>query len=349
MKLSAFDYHLPKKLIAQHPTNKRDQSRLLLLPLNHEPLSDNQFSQLPDLLREAGVKLLVLNNTKVIPARLFGKKETGGKVELLLLNPLHDSLTWESMVKTSKHLSEGTSITLSCTNVKTRRRLSNGNYLMEFPSEKAVNEEIRAYGIMPLPPYIKRNEGGSDLQKELDRKRYQTIYAKEKGAIAAPTAGLHFTGEIFSALTKKGIDWVYVTLHVGAGTFAPVRAKNAKDHIMHKESFHISKAASARINQAYKNNEKVLAVGTTSCRALESAIDENGRVRNMSGATDLFIFPGYQFKAIDGLLTNFHLPQSTLMILVSALAGHEKTMAAYNHAVKNEYRFFSYGDSMLMI
>lgn len=349
MKLSDFDYRLPKSSIAQSPADQRDHSKLLHLPMESESLLDHPFSDIPGILKAANVKLLVLNDTKVIPARLFGKKETGGKVELLLLEPQEDGLTWASMIKTSKPLSPGALIILLSTRVLVKDRQEQGRYLITFPSDKALKDEINSHGVMPLPPYIKRDDGGSAQQRKSDRDRYQTIYAKNEGAIAAPTAGLHFTKETFDALSENGIDWVYVTLHVGAGTFAPIRSENVSKHKMHFESFSVSNNTATRINEAYANKEKVLAVGTTSCRALESAIDENGKMQAISKSTDLYILPGYKFKAIDGLLTNFHLPKSTLLMLVSALAGKDRIIKAYNHAVKKDYRFFSYGDAMLIV
>jgi S-adenosylmethionine:tRNA ribosyltransferase-isomerase len=350
MKTSDFDYALPEELIAQNPAQKRDQSRLLHLPQNSTELFDHQFSDLPGLLDKAGVDLLVLNDTKVIPARLFGTKPTGGRVEFLLMEPQGDGASWTCMAKASKVLRAGDRIALDeTTAVHVDEVTGGGTYRIAFESADKAQWALDHLGVAPLPPYIRRRSDQADSQRVADRERYQTIYAREKGAVAAPTAGLHFTKSIFDKLDRIGIERVHVTLHVGAGTFAPVRAESIDDHVMHTERWSVSEASAGRINQALEKNQTIVSVGTTSLRTLESAVDPNGRIRSGQGATDLFIRPGYRFKVIDGLLTNFHLPCSTLMMLVSALAGQKRIADGYAHAVSEKYRFFSYGDAMLIL
>lgn len=350
MKTSDFDYDLPSELIAQFPLDNRDQSRLLYLASLEEGYRDHRFFELPELLDQNDIRLLVLNNTKVIAARLFGKKPSGGKVELLLLEPEKDGRTWLALAKSSKPLKEGGLIELDKGYKATvAQTLGQGRYLLDFETVKNASNAINRGGVAPLPPYIRRNQGGTDEQKTDDRLRYQTIYARKEGAIAAPTAGLHFTKNIFQKLKQYNIETVAITLHVGEGTFAPVHSEFVEDHVMHSEWYEIEPAVSDRINDALSNGERMVAVGTTSCRAMESATSPSGEVKAGSGNTDLFIKPGYPFKTLSGLVTNFHLPRSTLLMLVSALAGRERIKAAYNHAIQTGYRFYSYGDAMLIV
>ena len=350
MKTADFDYDLPPSSIAQHPADRRDGSRLLHLPRREGPHADHPFLALPKLLKAAGVRLMVFNDTKVLPARLFGSKPTGGRVEFLLLEPQATPNVWTAMAKSAKPLAEGTTIALEGgRSVTVREPLGQGRYRIDFGAQTDAREVIETVGSAPLPPYIRRDRGGDADQRLRDRLRYQTIYATSEGAVAAPTAGLHFTQTILDRLSSAGIERVHVTLHVGAGTFAPVRVENAEQHQMHTEKFTIEPKAADRINRALAAGRKILAVGTTSCRTLESAVDDAGRVRPQTGSTALFIRPGSAFRVIDGLLTNFHLPRSTLLMLVSALAGRERILRAYAHAARAGYRFYSYGDAMLIL
>lgn len=340
MKVSDFDFYLPEELIAQHPLEKRDASKLMVLDKNTGSIEHKSFHDVIEYLNEGDT--LVLNNTRVMPARLIGEKEeTGGKIEFLLLKRVEGD-KWECLAKPGKKAKIGQRFTfgegkLKCEVVDI---VDEGNRIIEFSYDGIFEQVLDELGEMPLPPYI--------TEKLDDRERYQTVYSKEKGSAAAPTAGLHFTEELLNEIKKKGVNIAYLTLHVGLGTFRPVKVDDINEHIMHSEYYHLDKENADLINETKKRGNKIIAVGTTSTRTLETIGDENGFVREQSGWTDIFIYPGYKYKVIDELITNFHLPESTLIMLVSALAGKENVMNAYNIAVKEEYRFFSFGDSMII-
>lgn len=340
MKVSDFDFNLPEELIAQHPLEKRDSSRLMVLDKKTGNIEHRSFHDVVEYLNEGDT--LVLNNTRVMPARLIGEKEgTGGKIEFLLLKRIEGD-RWECLAKPGKRAKVGQKFTfgdgkLTCTVVDI---VEEGNRIIEFSYDGIFEQVLDELGEMPLPPYI--------TEKLEDKERYQTVYSKEKGSAAAPTAGLHFTEELLKEIKAKGVNIAYLTLHVGLGTFRPVKVEDINEHIMHSEYYHLDKENADLINETKKRGNKVIAVGTTSTRTLETIGDENGFVREQSGWTDIFIYPGYKYKVIDELITNFHLPESTLIMLVSALAGKEHVMNAYNEAVKEKYRFFSFGDSMLI-
>lgn len=340
MKVSDFDFDLPEELIAQHPLEKRDSSRLMVLDKNTGEIEHRSFHDVIEYLNEGDT--LVLNNTRVMPARLIGEKEgTGGKIEFLLLKRIEGD-RWECLAKPGKRAKIGQKFTfgegkLKCTVVDI---VEEGNRIIEFSYEGIFEQVLDELGEMPLPPYI--------TEKLEDKERYQTVYSKEKGSAAAPTAGLHFTEELLKEIKAKGVNIAYLTLHVGLGTFRPVKVEDINEHIMHSEYYHLDNENVDLINETKKRGNKVIAVGTTSTRTLETIGDDNGFVREQSGWTDIFIYPGYKYKVIDELITNFHLPESTLIMLVSALAGKEHVMNAYNEAVKEKYRFFSFGDSMLI-
>jgi S-adenosylmethionine:tRNA ribosyltransferase-isomerase len=345
MELKDFSYFLPDELIAQHPCQKRDRSRLLLLDKKKEKMADFSFFQLPDLLQNGDV--LVINDSKVIPARLFGKKPTGGILEILLLTRKeneNESQTWEALLRPAKRLRENDVIALgnNC-EAKVLARMSDKKWLLKFFSPDGFEDYLNRFGRAPLPPYIKRKKNAeTDIT---DRERYQTIYAKNPGSIAAPTAGMHFSADVLQTLQAKGIQVAPITLHVGYGTFLPIESDEVEKHIMESEYYEISAASSHIINNA----RRVIAVGTTSTRTLESVADNDGYIAAKSGATNFFIYPGYKFKRVDGLLTNFHLPQSSLFLLVCAFAGTDLTKKTYQHAVENRYHFYSYGDCMLIL
>lgn len=340
MKVSDFDFYLPEELIAQHPLEKRDSSRLMILDKKTGGIKHKYFHDVIEYLNEGDT--LVLNNTRVMPARLIGEKEgTGGKIEFLLLKRIQGD-KWECLAKPGKRAKIGQKFTfgegkLTCTVVDI---VAEGNRIIEFSYEGIFEQVLDELGEMPLPPYI--------TEKLEDKERYQTVYSKEKGSAAAPTAGLHFTEELLQQIRAKGINIAYLTLHVGLGTFRPVKVEDINEHVMHSEYYVLDKENADIINKTKKNGNKIIAVGTTSTRTLETIGDENGFVREQSGWTNIFIYPGYKYKVIDELITNFHLPESTLIMLVSALAGKENVMNAYNEAVKEKYRFFSFGDSMLI-
>ena len=341
MKLNDFSYELPEKLIAQSPIEKRDLSRLLVLNRDSDTLEHKHFIDLPDFL-EAG-DCLVINNTKVIPARLLGEKEkTGGKIEFVLLKRLEKDI-WEIILKPGRIAKPGSRFIFGEGLLKAEilEIVEEGNRIVKFYYDGVFEEILDKVGIMPLPPYIH-----ASLE---DKERYQTIYSRIDGSAAAPTAGLHFTPAVFEMLAQKGVKIAEVTLHVGLGTFRPVKTENILEHHMHKEAYSITPEACKIINQAKEDGKRVVAVGTTSVRVLETSSDENGRVLPGSGETDIFIYPGYTFKVIDALVTNFHLPESTLIMLVSAFAGKDRIMQAYHEAIKEEYRFFSFGDAMLIL
>ena len=339
MKVSEFNYNLPEELIAQTPIEKRDESRLMVLDREKQTIEHNRFKDIINYLKPGDV--LVRNNTKVIPARLYGKKETGANVEFLLLNNIEGDI-WESIVRPGNKLHIGTKVIFGDGLLETEILdiMPGGTRKVKFYYNGIFNEILDKIGLMPLPPYI---------HEELKQKdRYQTVYAKYDGSAAAPTAGLHFTEDLLKQLEEKGIIIANVTLHVGIGTFRPVKEETVENHQMHSEHFYIKKEDVKKINNAKQNGNRVIAVGTTSCRVLESIADDNGFVKETEGDTKIFIYPGYKFKCLDGLITNFHLPQSTLLMLVSALAGKDYIMKAYEEAVKEKYRFFSFGDAMFI-
>lgn len=343
MKLSLFDYYLPEELIAQYPLDKRDESRLMVINRKNGNIGHYVFSQFPDFLNSGD--LLVLNNTKVIPARLIGKKEkSGGNAEILLLSVRPNGL-WEALVKHSSRIKHGDRV-IFCDGKLTAKVLDkteSGERLIQFENNDDLMGLLDKFGKPPLPPYIKREVD------QKDKERYQTVYAKNDGAVAAPTAGLHFTNSLFERLKAKDINSVELTLHVGLGTFQPVKSENIEEHHIHSESFNVPASVADKINHTKSNGGKIIAVGTTSVRALESSADADGNVNANSGSTDIFIYPGYKFRAVDMMITNFHLPKSTLLMLVSAFAGRELIMQAYHEAVEQKYRFFSYGDAMLIL
>ena len=340
MKVTEFDYKLPEELIAQTPIKKRDESRLMVLNRKEQTIEHKIFKDIIDYLKPGDV--LVRNNTKVIPARLYGRKETGAKVEFLLLNNIEGDI-WESIVRPGNKLHVGAKVIFGdgILEAKILEVMPGGTRKVEFKYDGIFNEILDKIGLMPLPPYI------HESLKEKDR--YQTVYAKYDGSAAAPTAGLHFTPELLEKIQEKGVEIANVTLHVGIGTFRPVKEDTVEAHKMHSEHFYIKQEDVDKINKAKQEGRKVIAVGTTSCRVLESIADENtGMVKPIEDDTEIFIYPGYKFKCIDGLITNFHLPQSTLLMLVSALAGKDFIMKAYKEAVKEKYRFFSFGDAMFI-
>ena len=339
MKVTDFDYELPEELIAQTPIEKRDESRLMVLDRKEQTIEHKHFKDIIDYLEPGDV--LVRNNTKVIPARLYGKKETGAKVEFLLLNNMEKDI-WECIVRPGNKLHIGAKVIFGDGLLKAEvlDTMPGGTRKVEFHYEGIFNEILDKIGLMPLPPYI------HESLKENDR--YQTVYAKYDGSAAAPTAGLHFTPELLKEIEEKGIDIANVTLHVGIGTFRPVKEDTVEAHQMHSEHFYIKEEDCEKINKAKKSGHRVIAVGTTSCRVLETIADDNGYVKPTEGDTQIFIYPGYKFRCLDALITNFHLPQSTLVMLVSALAGKDYIMKAYKEAVEQKYRFFSFGDAMLI-
>lgn len=339
MKTKDFWYDLPEELIAQTPLAKRDSSRLMILDKRTGEIRHRVFSQLPDLLTAGDC--LVMNDSRVIPARLFGKRDTGGAVEVLLLNDRGDGI-WECLTRPGKKTPVGTRLhfgedELTATVVGLE---SDGNKLLQFHTDEIFLEVLERLGHVPLPPYIK--------EELKDAERYQTVYANEPGSAAAPTAGLHFTQELLEQLASVGIELNRITLHVGLGTFRPVKEEDLTKHEMHAEYCAVSAAVAEHINEAKREGRRIIAVGTTSCRTLEALSDEKGYIRPFHGQVNIFIYPGYQFKCIDGLITNFHLPESTLIMLVSALAGREAVLHAYETAVRERYRFFSFGDAMLI-
>ena len=340
MKVSDFKYDLPEELIAQTPIKQRDHSKLMVLNREKQTIEHKIFKDIIDYLEPGDV--LVRNNTKVLPARLYGKKETGANVEFLLLNNIEGDI-WECIVRPGNKLHVGTKVVFGERLLKANilEVMPGGTRKVQFEYQGIFNEILDQIGLMPLPPYI------HEELKEKDR--YQTVYAKYEGSAAAPTAGLHFTPELLEDIQKKGISVANVTLHVGIGTFRPVKEETVENHEMHSEHFYIKQEDADKINQAKQNGKRVIAVGTTSCRVLETIADEKGMVKPTEGDTQIFIYPGYHFKCLDALITNFHLPESTLLMLVSALAGREYIMKAYQQAVKEKYRFFSFGDAMLIM
>ena len=340
MNTADFDFHLPEELIAQTPLEKRDASKLLVVNRETGEMQDKHFHSIIDMLEPGDA--LVMNDTRVLPARLYGQKEeTGGHVELLLLkNTSGDE--WEVLAKPAKRLKVGTRVNFGDGRLSAvvTEELTHGGRIVRFEYQGIFLEVLESLGEMPLPPYIH--------EKLDDRERYQTVSAKESGSAAAPTAGLHFTKELLQQIKDMGVNIAYVTLHVGLGTFRPVKVDDVLDHHMHSEFYRIEEEDAELINETKKNGGRVISVGTTSTRTLESVAEEDGTLHAKSGWTDIFIYPGYKFKVIDGLITNFHLPESTLLMLVSALAGREHILNAYNIAVKERYRFFSFGDAMFI-
>ena len=340
MKVSDFDYELPEELIAQTPLKDRTSSRLMVLDRESKTIEDKHFRDIIEYLKPGDC--LVRNNTKVIPARLYGKKEdTGVDIEFLLLKRIEEDI-WEVMVRPGRRLKPGTKVIFGEGLLKAEILdvLEGGNRKVKFEYKGIFNEILDQIGLMPLPPYIK--------EKLEDKDRYQTVYAKYEGSAAAPTAGLHFTEELLKKIEEKGIKIANVTLHVGIGTFRPVKVENIEEHNMHSEHYYIKQEDADKINNARKNGGRIISVGTTSCRVLESIADDSGFVKAVEGDTNIFIYPGYKFKCIDCLITNFHLPESTLIMLVSTLAGKDFVMSAYEEAVKEKYRFFSFGDAMFI-
>ena len=355
MKISDFDYHLPKELIAQKPADKRDCSRLLVVHRDTGELEHIHFFDIPEYMKAGDC--LVMNNSKVLPARLYGVKEgTGAKIEFLLTKRMEGDV-WETMAKPAKRLKPGDSVMFSespLLRAKVRDFGADGTRIVEFEYDGIFMERLEDLGSMPLPPYIEREDS------EEDKERYQTVYCREEGSVAAPTAGLHFTEELLKKAEEKGVELVYVTLHVGIGTFRPVKCENVEEHSMHFEEYFISEESAEKINRAKREGRRIISVGTTSTRTLESAafFDESARtvdgksgcwqVRSGEGSTGIFIYPGYEFRIIDSLITNFHLPKSTLLMLISALYDREKILKIYDEAVREKYRFFSYGDAMFI-
>lgn len=340
LKTSDYYYELPPELIAQDPLEDRSASRLMVLDKKTGAVSHHVFREITSFLNPGDC--LVLNNTRVIPARLMGvREETGGAVEVLLLKRRAGDV-WECLVKPGKKARPGTRLVFGdgLLHAQVEEVVEDGNRLIRFFYDGIWEEVLDRLGEMPLPPYI--------THKLQDKNRYQTVYAKFDGSAAAPTAGLHFTPELLEQIQDMGVDLAYVTLHVGLGTFRPVKVENVKEHHMHSEYYQVSAEAAEKINRAKESGHRVICVGTTSCRTVESASDENGHLEECCDNTDIFIYPGYRFKVLDALITNFHLPESTLAMLVSALAGREHVLAAYEEAVKERYRFFSFGDAMLI-
>lgn len=340
MKVKEFDYFLPTELIAQHPLEKRDESRLMVLDRCDGSITHKKFKDILEYLNPGDC--LVLNNTRVLPARLIGtKKDSGGKIEFLLLKRLQDN-EWETLVKPGKKAQVGTKFVFGAGELEAQviSVSEDGNRIVKFFYQGIFEEVLDRLGQMPLPPYIKE-------QLE-DKERYQTVYSKEQGSAAAPTAGLHFTKELLQNISEKGIKIAFLTLHVGLGTFRPVKEENIESHNMHSEYYQMSKETAEVINSTKRNGNRVIAVGTTSCRTLETIGDDQGFVKEQAGWTNIFIYPGYKFKIIDGIITNFHLPQSTLIMLISAFTNKTMILDAYETAVEEKYRFFSFGDAMFI-
>lgn len=345
MQLSNFEYILPEELIAQKPASRRTQSKMMVLDRTAKTIEHKHFFDIVDLLTENDV--LVLNNTKVIPARLLGQKLTGANVEVFLLKELENK-QWEALVKPSKRVNEGNIIKISDElTIKTIVRLDGGKWVVELIYDGELYEILDKIGKVPLPPYIERKLDSEKLKK-LDYKRYQTVFAKHAGSVAAPTAGLHFSNDILKKLKKKGVQICYVTLNVGLGTFKPVKCENILDHRMDSENFEISKKTAKIINEAKAKGKNIVAVGTTSVRTLETAYQKYGEIQACKDTSCLFIYPPYEFKVVDKLLTNFHLPKSTLLMLVSAFSDKDFVFEAYKQAIENKYRFYSYGDCMFI-
>ena len=344
-KLSSYDYKLPQTLIAQHPVPKRDQSRMLFLERKSGKISNHNFTEIVSLLPESSC--LVINNTKVLPARIQGKRQSGGKIEALLIEENNNG-DWSTIVRKAGRIKQGERLEFCDGKLlaKAKERLEEGEWLLEFEETELLKERLEDVGLPPLPPYIERRNA-SDLQNTKDRERYQTCFATEPGAIAAPTAGLHFTPEILTEIGNRGIDILEVTLHVGLGTFSSIDQEDIRKHKMHAEFFSVSSQTIRQLQVYQNNNKQMINIGTTSVRVLETLARQN--FQESSGWTDIFIYPPCKFTMTGGLLTNFHLPKSTLMLLVSAFCGREFLLSSYQHAVAEKYRFFSYGDCMLIL
>ena len=347
--LSDYDYNLPEELIAQLPSDKRENARMMVLDKQAKTIEHKHFYDIVDYIDDNCI--LVLNNTKVLPARLYGvKEETGAKIEVFLLKSLSgNGHLWDVLVKPSKRVKEGTVVKISddlSVQIKERKEDA-GEWVVELICDGNVLDVLHKNGHIPLPPYIERKMADEDLNK-LDFERYQTVYAKDEGSVAAPTAGLHFTTEILEKLQAKGVELVCVTLNVGMGTFRPVKCENVLEHKMHSESFEVTEEAAEKINTAKQAGKKVVAVGTTSVRTLETVYKNYGEIRACKDSSELFIYPPYKFGVVDELITNFHLPKSTLLMLVSAFEGKDFIFKAYQEAITNNYKFFSYGDCMLL-
>ena len=343
MKITDFDFELPDELIAQKPLENRAESRMLFVSRSENAWRDEHFSSFPNFLNETDV--LVLNNTKVFPARLLGNSETGANIELFLVKEIENQ-KWETLARPARRLKIGKKIHFGADlTAEVVEKTEEGRVIVKFEANGDFDEILDSIGKTPLPPYIKRDEEKADE----DRARYQTVFAKNRGAIAAPTAGLHFTPEIIEKIKQCDVKIVEITLHVGYGTFEPVRVEELSEHSVMPESVEISEEAAQILNEAKANNHRIIAIGTTTTRALESSISDDGKITSGRREANLTIIPGYRFRAIDGLLTNFHLPQSSLLVLVSTFASHELIMKAYNHAVSEKYRFYSYGDCMLIL
>jgi len=351
MHLKDFDYDLPKTLIAQQPLPQRDRSRLMIVNRQKGTIAHTFFHCLPDYLEKDD--LLVANDTRVIPARIFGRKKTGGWVELFLLdfieNETDTAQVWECLLKTRRKLASGANIFFSPDlNADLISSLGNGLWRVRLNYRGSFETALEKTGRTPLPPYIRRQRT-DDAFDHLDRERYQTVYAANSGAVAAPTAGFHFTDDLIRKSAEKGAAFTFVTLHVGLGTFQPIRAADPEQHEIHKEYYNVTKNSAATINRAYRERKRVIAVGTTAARVLETLTSPDKKIRAENGYTDLYIYPGYGFKALDALITNFHLPRSSLLLLVCAFAGKDLILEAYQQAVEQKYRFFSYGDAMLIL
>lgn len=345
MKTSDFDYELPENLIAQFPTQKRSESKMLVLDKSKQSLEHKHFYDIIDYLTDNDI--LVLNNTKVIPARLFGTKETGAKIEVFLLKDLKNG-RWEVLMKPAKRVHLNDKIKISDElSVIAKEQMEDGKRIVEIVCDGDIYDLLNKYGNIPLPPYIERKMTSDEIKK-LDYNRYQTVYAKKEGSVAAPTAGLHFTEEILQKLKNKGVTVCYVTLNVGLGTFRPVKCDDVTEHKMDSEEFEISEETARVITEGKANGKNIVAVGTTSVRTLETAYAQFGEIKACKSSSRLFIYPPYEFKVIDKLITNFHLPKSTLIMLVSAFAGKDFVFRAYKTAVENNYRFYSYGDCMFI-
>lgn len=343
MRISDFDYELPPNLIAQTAMEKRDGSRMLVVDRSSDKFGDHSFADLPAFVRAGD--LIALNNTRVFPARLIGRSETGARIETFLVNENADA-SWDVLARPAKRLHAGRRIIFDdVLSAEVVEKLADGKVRLRFTSSGDFFEILNIIGLTPLPPYIRRERAEVDT----DRERYQTVYAKERGAIAAPTAGLHFTPEMFAQLAAAGAEIAEITLHVGYGTFEPVRADDLSDHQVSPETYQISEQTAEALNSAKAERRRIIAIGTTTTRALEHSIGNKDRFDAGNGIADLTITPGYEFRAVDALLTNFHLPQSSLLVLTSSFGGHELIMDAYRHAVSAEYRFYSYGDCMLIV
>lgn len=345
MFLSDFDYELPEELIAQHPLSERDAARMLVLERERRAWSDSRFAEVPSYIGAGDV--VVVNNTRVFPARLVGRREpTGGRVELFLVREREPGV-WETLARPARRLQQDARVSFGAGSLRAQvvELLEDGRRVVRFEGEASLEDALEELGQTPLPPYIKRD--GASLDE--DRERYQTVYARARGAIAAPTAGLHFTPRVMDELRARGARIVELTLHVGYGTFEPVRVEDLSEHAVAPEQYEVTPEAAQIINDARSGGRRIISIGTTTTRALESAVDEEGRVRAGRGMAQLTITPGYKFRIVDALLTNFHLPRSSLLVLVAAFAGHGLTLSAYAHAVRARYRFYSYGDCMLII